>query len=270
MFAICLAMDIYNINAVTILSFLLTFMRISIVMFLLPIFSSERIPMQVKAATTIVLTLGLWPNLSLPGTAMPAHPFDLFILFANELVLGLVLSMCINFVFMGIQAGGELFGFQMGFTMISFADPLTGNQTGITAFFLWMVAILTFLALDGHLYMIRAFAFSFHLVPAGGLILSELLLTEVLDLSAQMFVVAVKIAAPIMVALFMVELALALVNRTTPQINIMDIGFPVKIGTGFLFLGIMLVMMSEFMSNYMLTLDVMLANIMRIASPIIN
>ncbi len=263
-------MDIFNIPAVTILSFLLTFMRVSIVMFLLPVFSSERVPMQVKAAITIVFTLGIWPQLSLPGTAMPAHPFDILILFINELILGLVLGMCINFVFMGIQAGGELFGFQMGFSMISFADPLTGNQTGITAFFLWMVAILTFLALDGHLYMIQAFSLSFHLIPAGGLVLGEMLLTEVLNLSTQIFIVALKIAAPVMVALFMVELALALVSRTSPQVNIMDIGFPVKIGTGFFFLGTLLVMMSEYMSNYITTLDDMLANIMRIASPLMG
>ncbi len=261
-------MNIFNLPVDAILSFILTVMRVSIVMFMLPIFSSERVPMQVKAMATLVITLGIWPQLSLPGIALPSHPLDIALIFLNEIVLGLLLSMCINFIFMGIQAGGELFGFQMGFTMISFADPLTGNQTGITAFFLWMVATLTFLALDGHLYMIQAFALTFKLIPAGGLVISELLLTEVLNLSAQLFIIAIKIASPIMVSLFLIELALALVSRASPQINIMDVGFPIKIGAGFFFLGMMLVIMAEFMATYLAQMDDMLVNILEIASPI--
>ncbi len=261
-------MNIFNLPADAILSFILTIMRVSIVMFMLPIFSSERVPMQVKAATTIVITLGIWPQLSLPGIALPSHALDIGLIFLNEIILGLLLGMCINFIFMGIQAGGELFGFQMGFTMISFADPLTGNQTGITAFFLWMVATLTFLALDGHLYMIQAFALTFKLIPAGGLVISELLLNEVLNLSAQLFIVAIKIASPIMASLFLIELALALVSRASPQINIMDVGFPVKIGAGFFFLGMMLVIMAEFMAMYLTQMDDMLVNILQIASPL--
>ncbi len=261
-------MDIFNLPAETILSFILTIMRVSIVMFMLPIFSSDRAPVQVKAFATIVLTLGLWPQLSLPGTAMPAHPVDVVLLLLNEVILGLVIGMCINFVFMGIQAGGELFGFQMGFTMINFADPLTGNQTGITAFFLWMVSTLTFLSLDGHLYMIQAFALSFRLIPAGGLVLGDLLMAEVFSLSAQMFIIALKIAAPVMTALFLIELALALISRASPQVNIMDIGFPVKIGAGFFFLGMLLIVMSEYMEAYIYRMEAMLGSILQIASPL--
>ncbi len=261
-------MDIFNLPAETILSFILTIMRVSIIMFMFPIFSSDRAPTQVKAFATIVITLGIWPQLSLPGVAMPAHPVDVLLLLVSELILGLVISMCINFVFMGIQAGGELFGFQMGFTMINFADPLTGNQTGITAFFLWMVSTLTFLTLDGHLYMLQALAMTFRIIPAGGLVLGNMLMTEVFNLSAQMFVIALKIAAPVMTALFLIELALALVSRASPQVNIMDIGFPVKIASGFFFLGMMLVIMSEFMEAYLFQMEAMLSNILQIASPL--
>lgn len=239
-------------------------------MFMLPIFSSDRIPTQVKAAASLVFTLGVWPHLELPGSAMPAHPIDIVLMMVSEVILGLILGMCVNFVFMGIQAGGELLGFQMGFTMINFADPLTGNQTGLAAFFLWMVSILTFLSLDGHLYMLKAFAMSFKLVPAGGLVLGQILLTQVFSLSSQMFVLALKIAAPVMVALFLVELALALVSRSSPQVNIMDIGFPVKIAVGFFFLGLLLVVMAEQMSTYIAGMDGMFSNVMRAGSPLMQ
>lgn len=256
-------MDIYNYDPTTILSLILTLMRISIVMFMLPVFSTNNIPVLVKGAVTLAFTLAVWPHLALPGNLMPQHPFDFLLIALGEAFIGLVLGMAINFLFMGIQSGGELLGFQMGFTMISFADPLTGNQTGITAYFLWMVSLLTFLALDGHLYMIKGFAQSFAIIPPGGLYVGENLLWEVLNLSAQIFVIALKIAAPVMVAIFMVEVALGLVARTSPQIHIMEFGFPIKIGVGFFFVGLLLVIMSQQIESFITGIDAMMANLMR-------
>jgi flagellar biosynthesis protein FliR len=261
-------MDVYSYNPATVLSLLLTMMRVSIVMFMLPIFSTNNIPTQVKAAITIVFSLGVWPHLSLSAAAMPAHPFDVALMMLGEAVLGLVLSMAVNFLFMGIQAGGELLGFQMGFTMINFADPLTGNQTGATAFFLWMVALLVFLGLDGHLYMIKGFAASFDLVPPGGLFLGTVVLWQVLHLATQMFVLALQIAAPVMVALFLVEVTLGLVARTSPQVHIMEFGFPIKIGVGFFFLGLLMVIMADHISFFIQGMDGLFTNLLRAMSPL--
>lgn len=256
-------MNIFNYDPHTILSLMLTMMRVSIVMFMLPIFSTNNIPIAVKGAMTIVFTLGVWPHLALSGALMPEHPFDMALMLLGEVVIGLVLGMAINFLFMGIQSGGELLGFQMGFTMINFADPLTGNNTGIAAFFLWMTSLLTFLAMDGHLYMIKGFAASFQILPPGALYIGENLLWEVLALSAQVFVLALKIAAPVMVALFMVEVALGLVARTSPQIHIMEFGFPIKIGVGFFFVGLLLIIMSNQIEVFIRGMDAMMANLMR-------
>lgn len=256
-------MNIFNYDPNTILSLVLTMMRVSIIMFMLPVFNTNNIPVTVKAAITLVFTLGMWPHLELSGAHIPESPFELVLMGLGEVVIGLVLGMAINFLFMGIQSGGELLGFQMGFTMINFADPLTGNNTGITAFFLWMVSILTFLALDGHLYMIRGFAESFAILPPGTLYIGSNILWEVLRLSAQMFVLALKIAAPVMVALFMVEVALGLVARTSPQVHIMEFGFPIKIGVGFFFVGLLLIIMSQQIETFIRGMDSLMANLMR-------
>ena len=256
-------MDIFNYDPAAVLSFLLTIMRVSIVMFMLPIFSTNNIPVLVKAAVTMVFTVAVWPHLSLSGSLMPEHPFDLAIMALGEVFMGLVLGMAVNFLFMGIQSGGELLGFQMGFTMINFADPITGNQTGATAFFLWMVSLLTFLTLDGHLYMIKGFAQSFAIVPPGALFIGENLLWEVLELSSQVFVLALQIAAPVMVALFLVEVALGLVARTSPQIHIMEFGFPIKIGVGFFFVGLLLVVMANKVEEFITGMDGLFANLLR-------
>lgn len=259
-------MNAFNYDPASVLSLLLTIMRVSIVMFMLPVFSTNNIPVQVKAAVTIVFSLGVWPHLTLHAAAMPAHPFDVALMLLGEVVLGLVLGMAVNFLFMGIQAGGELLGFQMGFTMINFADPLTGNQTGATAFFLWMVSLLVFLSLDGHLYMIKAFAASFDLVPPGGLFLGPVVLRQVLHMAGQMFVLALQIAAPVMVALFLVEVALGLMARTSPQIPIMEFGFPVKIAVGFFFLGLLMVIMSDRIASFVQGMDGLFGNLLRAMS----
>lgn len=256
-------MNIYNYDPNTVFSLILTMMRVSIVMFMLPIFSTNNVPIPVKAAMTVVFTLALWPHVALSGAIMPAHPFDIAIILLGEIIIGLVLGLAIDFLFMGIQSGGELLGFQMGFTMISFADPLTGNQTGLAAYFLWMTSLLTFLALDGHLYMLKGFAASFKILPPGALYIGENLLWEVLSLSAQVFVLALKIAAPVMVALFMVEVALGLIARTSPQVHIMEFGFPIKIGVGFFFVGLLLVVMTGQIEIFIKGLDAMMSNLMR-------
>jgi len=263
-------MDVYHFDPETILSFLLTLMRVSIVLFLFPVFNSANIPALVKGAVTMVITLAIWPHISLSGAELPAHPFDIGLLFLNEVILGFILGMCINFTFMGIQAGGEILGFQMGFSMISIADPMTGNQTGAIAFFLWMVSILTFLSLDGHLHLLKGFALSFKLIPAGGIVLSELLLRQVFDLAAQLFIIALKIAAPVMVSLFLVEITLGLISRTAPQVHVMEVGFPLKIAVGCFFLGLLLNVMAGFMQEFVTGMDSLFTNILRTLSPQFN
>ncbi|MDR1855855.1 MAG: flagellar biosynthetic protein FliR [Desulfovibrio sp.] len=259
-------MDVFGFSPLIVMGFLLTLMRVSIVLFLLPIFSTQNVPVQVKAAISLVLTLGLWPHLSLPATAIP-HPFTMGVMLLGEAVMGLTLGLAVNVLFMGIQAGGELLGFQMGFTMINFADPLTGNQTGATAFFLWMVSLLVFLTLDGHLYLLKGFAASFKLVPPGALFIGQAILDQMLYITAQIFVLAVKIAAPVIVALFMVEVALALISRTSPQIHIMEFGFPVKICVGFLFVGMLLLIMSEQVSGFINGMDGLFTNLLGAMAP---
>ena len=111
--------------------------------------------------------------------------------------------------------------------------------------------------------MIKGFAASFAIVPPGALFIGENLLWEILSLSAQVFVLALKIAAPVMVALFMVEVALGLVARTSPQVHIMEFGFPIKIGVGFFFVGLLLVVMSNQVEDFIRGMEALFVNLLR-------
>ncbi len=231
-------MDLFSFDPQVLLTFLFALMRVSLVLFVMPFFGGQTLPAPAKAALTLMLTLALWPKLPLAGHLMPAHPFALAVMMAGELMLGLVLGLVIRFLFAAIQTGGQLIGFQMGFAMVNVVDPDSGVSEAVTAHFLYMVSLLTFLSLDGHLFLIEGLLKTFSLIPPGDILISPRLASRVLSLSAQIFVLAIQIGAPVIAAILLVDLALALVSRASPQMNVLIIGFPIKISVGFLFLGI--------------------------------
>jgi len=258
-------MDIFFFSPDAFMSFLLTLVRVSLVVFLLPFFGGQFVPNLVKAALAMVMTMALWPHLSFPGSLFPAHPWNIALLVLGELLLGMILGMCVYFIFAGIQTGGEIMGFQMGFTMMTLADPTSGNQASLPSNFLHMVTLVVFLAMDGHLHLLRALSGSFALIPPGGIYISGALTHDILTLSAGMFTLAVKIAAPAITALLMVELTLALMGRAAPQMNLLTLGFPVKIATGFFFMGIMFTILALHLEDIIVGLGPMFDNLLRLA-----
>ena len=258
-------MDIFAFNAAMFMSFLLTLMRVSLVLFLMPFFGGDFLPVTVKGALAIVLTIAVWPQLSFPGELMPAHPLDIGVMLVKELILGMMLGMCVYFIFAGVQTGGEIMGFQMGFTMMTMADPASGAQVSISSQILHMVTLVVFLAMDGHLYLISALADSFAYIPPGGLVVSTPLAGDIITLSAGMFSLAIRIAAPVIAALFMVELTLALMGRAAPQMNLLTLGFPAKIAVGFFFMGILFTTLSLYMEEIIAGLGPMFDSIMSVA-----
>ncbi|MDP2848095.1 MAG: flagellar biosynthetic protein FliR [Humidesulfovibrio sp.] len=259
-------MDIFNFDPSMVLSFYLTLFRISVVLFIMPFFG-DTLPNVMKASLLLVLSLAVWPNLSFPGTAFPAHPFNIAIMFAGEIVLGMTLGCIVRMLVAAVQIGGAIINFQMGFSMVNSIDPLTGQQEPMTTHFIYMCTMLTFLSLNGHLHLIKALGSSFDIVPPGGLFLSPELMNEVMLFSKQMFVLGVRIAAPVIMALFLVDLALALISRMAPQMNILVMGFPLKIAVGFLFLSYVMEIMSEYVTNFIVAMDGVLIHLMKLGAP---
>nr|WP_321257434.1 flagellar biosynthetic protein FliR [uncultured Pseudodesulfovibrio sp.] len=255
-------MDIFGFNPSDMLSFFLTLFRISVVLFLMPFFGGNSTPKTVKAALVLVLSMAVWPQLSFPGTLMPTG-WNIVIMFIGELVLGLILGLVVNFLFAAVQLGGQIIGFQMGFAMVNVVDPITGTSNAVTAHFLYMTTMLTFLVLNGHLYLLQAVGMSFEHIPPGGLLLNNNLATDIFQFSNLMFTLAIKIAAPIMASLFLVDLALALISRVAPQMHVLILGFPIKITVGFFFLGFILTLMSTYVGDFLQTLNLMNETIMK-------
>ncbi|WP_022661881.1 flagellar biosynthetic protein FliR [Paucidesulfovibrio longus] len=260
-------MDIFNFDPNALLSFYLTLFRISVVLFLLPFFGGKSIPAPAKGALVLVLTLAVWPQLSFPGTLMPASGWEIGIMFLGELLLGMIMGMMVQFLFSAIQTGGQLIGFQMGFSMVNVIDPVTGTSEAVTAHFLYMIAMLTFFALNGPLHLLAGLAQSFELVPPGSLLLTPDAINQVFSFSKQLFILAIHIAAPVMAALFMIDLALALIGRAAPQMHILVLGFPIKIAVGFFFLGFLFDIMATYVGNYIQSLDAVYNNLFHAIGP---
>lgn len=259
-------MDIFAFDSVSFLSFVLTFMRISLLIFLMPFFGGGNIPIQAKAAICLVITIAIWPGHGISGEYFPAHPFNLALLMLGEVILGLGLALLVHFVFAGVQLGGQIIGFQMGFSMLSIGDPTTNQQLIMTSFLAQMVTMALFLSMDGHLLLLHALMSSFDLVPPGSLLIEFHSAQDMIAMSAGMFVLALKVAGPIMACLFLVELALALMARTAPQMNLLVLGFPIKIGVGLMFLGIMFSLIGLYVDEFVRGMGPMFNNFMRVVS----
>lgn len=259
-------MDLFNFSPDDLLSYFLTLFRISVVLFLLPFFGGKTIPNPVKGALLLVLSLALWPQLSFPGKLMPTG-WNIVIMFLGELILGLILGMIVRFLFGAVQLGGQIIGFQMGFAMVNVVDPITGTSNAVTAHFLYMCTMLTFLVLNGHLYLLNAVALSFEHIPPGGLLITPGLTNHILEFSNLMFTLAVKIAAPVMAALFLIDLSLALISRAAPQMHVLVLGFPIKISVGFFFLGFLFTIMTSYVGDFLSQLHPIFDAIMRAGSP---
>lgn len=259
-------MDIFHFSPAQTFSFILTLFRTSIVIFFLPIFGGQTLPAPVKAAMVLVLTLALWPKLSFPGQAFPSSSLGILLYLFGEMTMGFVIGMTVNFLIAAIQAGGQLAGFSMGFTMVNVLDPITGTEEAVTAHFLYMTSLLVFLTLDGHLFLLQALSESFRLVPPGTVFVSPELAGQVFELSKDLFVLSVKIAAPIIASLFIVDLALALVSKAAPQMNILSLGFPVKTAVGFLFLSLMFQIMARYVEHYIGGLDALFIHLFQAAT----
>lgn len=158
------------------------------------------------------------------------------VLLIKEVVVGLALGFVAALVLYTVQVAGSFIDFQMGFLIANLVDPQTGAQVPIIGNFKYTLAILFLLAVNGHHLLIEGVIRSYQLVPVDLFAVqlgSEQVAHLLTNLFVQMFIIAFQIAVPIVGALFLIDVALGIVSRTVPQLNVFVVGLPVKILSGF-------------------------------------
>jgi len=156
---------------------------------------------------------------------------------AAESALGVLLGLVAQFIFAGVQLGGQLAGIQMGFGIANLIDPQSHAQVTIIAQWQQLMTLLAFLVLDAHHLLIRALLESFRTAPPGAVGLAAAGVGRAVELAGSLFVLGARIAAPVLIVLLLTNGALGVLARTIPQLNVFVVGFPVNVGVGLLVLG---------------------------------
>jgi flagellar biosynthetic protein FliR len=152
----------------------------------------------------------------------------------REVLVGLSIGMGATMILSGIQKAGQIADTQMGLGLANVIDPMTNTQVSVMGQFFYTVAILVFLAVDGHHMLIQALVDSFSTVPLGQAHFTPALGTKMMSLFSQMFFIAFRVGAPIIGALFITNMVLGVVARTVPQMNVFIVGMPLNLGVGLL------------------------------------
>ena len=249
-------MATFNISLSELQAFLLIFLRVGAVLLTLPIFGSASIPAAFKIGLSFAISLLLYPLLNLGDFPPQLSIIPLSIGMIGEILLGVIIGLSVRMVFAGAQLAGQLVGFQMGIAMAEVVDPQTSEQIPLLGELNNIVAILIFLTINAHHWFLHAVADSFRLVPPCSFHFSNSLMTQLIDLGGDMFVIAIKVGAPVIAALFLMSVAFGLAARTVPQMNIFFVAMPIKILVGLLFIALSFPYLMSFMKTVFAGLEV--------------
>ena len=207
------------------------FLRVLAVFTAAPIFSSRAFPLRAKIGLAFLIAYAAQPS-------MPNQPViaingpEAFGAVVQQVGIGLAIGFTVRVVFAAFELAGQVVGFQMGLGFAAFFDPASSAQSSAMGRFYANMAALLFLALNGHLMVIMAVVHSFAAFPVDQNFLQALSTMKLQALGAQLFASAFWIALPVIAMLMFANLALGIVSRVAPQMNIYAIGFPVTLAVG--------------------------------------
>ncbi|MDP5008874.1 MAG: flagellar biosynthetic protein FliR [Glaciimonas sp.] len=231
-----------------IVAFLWPFVRMLALISTAPIFSESKVQRPLKVALAALLAFALVPTLG-PMPDVPLFSAPGFWIIIQQVLIGSAMGFTMKLVFAAVQAAGDYIGLQMGLSFASFFDPGSGGQTVVLSRILNMLALLIFLALDGHLLLIATLAESFHILPISDGPLSSAGWYTLALAGSQVFSMGLMLALPLIAALLTINLAMGILNRASPQLSIFAVGFPVTLLAGLLMLQMIMPHLAQFLEQ---------------------
>lgn len=229
-------MSLLQLSALEFEKFLLIALRVGGIMIVAPIFGHRNVPVMIKVGLIILISIILVPTVKAP-VDMPPELWALAGILIKEVFAGLTVGFTSLLLFMAVQFAGNIIGLQMGFGIVNVIDPNSQTQVPLIGQFQFLLAMLIFLSLDGHHLIISAVAGSFNLIPLGKITFTNMTTEIVVRAAVDTIALAIKLGAPCIVTLFLLDVSLGIVARTVPQMNIFIVGFPLKISVGLFMLG---------------------------------
>ena len=226
-------------------AFFWPFLRVLALLSTAPMFSASQVPVQVRVGLAAVVALALAPALP----AMPPVRLDSALgwsLVVQQLLVGGVVGLAMSLILSSVQLAGSIVGLQMGLGFSTLFDPLQGVEVTSLASFLNLLALLLFVAMNGHLLLLAVLARSFALLPVGAAAGLGAAGWHALALEGgALFSLALAMAAPALGVLLIANLGLATLSKLAPQLNLFAIGFPLFFGLGFLALYLLMPVMQS-------------------------
>jgi flagellar biosynthetic protein FliR len=150
----------------------------------------------------------------------------------KEAIAGASIGFAMGIIFAGVRYAGELIGYDMGLSMATMFNPESNTSFPVLSEMLYFFLLMIFLLVNGHHFIIESLQASYNVIPIGKWTIGEAGINKLISMTGQLFVVAVKIAAPVIVSLFLVNVSLGILNKVMPQMNIFSVIFSLKIGVG--------------------------------------
>jgi len=236
-----------NIPAMQLEMFFLVFFRVSAMLMTLPFFNSRNIPVLFKVGLAVSISVLMMSLLKGVQLSMAGDVLALTLRLVGEVAIGVTIGLAVQMVFGGVQMAGQLVGFQMSFAIANVMDPARETQIPLLSQFSHVLAMLLFLAVNAHHLLLSALVESFERIPPLGFHYRQALVEQIMTLAGNMFVVAVKLGAPVIIVLLLTSVAMGLMARTVPQMHVFIVAMPLKIAVGFVFLGLAMPYMASFL-----------------------
>jgi flagellar biosynthetic protein FliR len=229
--------------------FFFPFVRILAWLAIDPLLGSSSAPNTVRLGLALVLAAVIAPTLP-PFQYVPLVSGDGLLILLQQIAVGLSLGFALRIVFSALELAGQFIGMQMGLSMSSLYDPINGTQTPALGQFLVITTALLLFAMNGHHQVIAALWQSFRDVPIGATPISGKGFMILLEWAGTIFSTGLHIALPVTAALLAANLALGMMTRAAPQLNIFSVGFPITLGAGFLTLYFSLLYLPAYVESF--------------------
>lgn len=240
-----------NFTAAEFVTIFLIFLRILAVFLASPIFSNQAIPVLAKVFLSMVISYMVFLTVDFTDMHIRTDIISIALYGIKEMITGLTIGFTLNFVFYAVSSAGVLIGFDMGLAMATVFNPMEESNDNIISQLLYFLAMLVFLFINGHHYIITSVVSSFKVIPLGKFSINLPVYTMLVKYSAAVFVIAIKIAAPIMVSFFLIHIGEGIIARVIPQMNVFFVAQPLTIGLGF-FLLILVIPIYTYFFKYLL------------------
>lgn len=226
-------MELPLLNIEDVIGALLVLLRVSALLILMPVFGHRLVPAQVKTGLIGLLAILLYPVVATSLPQIPVSPLALTVIAIQEILIAAMLAMVAQLIFAAAQFAGQVMGYQMGLAIANVFDPSTSSQISVIGQFALVLSMLVWLSAGAHNVFLSALVDSFYLLPIGQpLDLSGL--ASLNDMASNMFTLALRLVAPMLLLLFFLYVALGLLSRAVPQIQVFFVSFPLTVGIGFL------------------------------------